>query len=58
MSYLSLDQAAERLNVSKRTIRRAIAAGELPAYRMGQRVVRVKADDVEALLRPIPTAAA
>ncbi|HEX5494447.1 MAG TPA: excisionase family DNA-binding protein, partial [Mycobacteriales bacterium] len=35
--YESLTEAADRIGVSTRTVRRWIAAGQLPAYRMGPR---------------------
>lgn len=37
---LTMDQAAEHANISRKTLQRAIAAGELPALRRG-RLVRV-----------------
>ena len=53
---ISLQAAASRLSVDKRTIRRRIADGVLPAYTVaGTRTVRVRESDVEALLQPIPT---
>lgn len=54
--WLSLAETAEHLQVTERTIRRMIAAGELPAYRLGKRLLRIDAADVDALLRPVPTA--
>lgn len=54
----SIDAAAERLGCSPRTVRRMIAAGELAGYRLGKRMLRVNLDEVEALLRRIPTASA
>jgi len=54
--YISLQEAADRLTVDKRTIRRRIADGLLPAYSVaGTRAVRVRVADVEALLVQIPT---
>lgn len=55
MSLLTIESAAEMLAVHPRTIRRYIAAGDLPAYRIGPRQIRVRHDDVTALLSPIPT---
>jgi len=57
--YVSLDEAAERFGVSARTLRRRIADGVLPAYRMAPgRLVKVRLNEAEAaLLRRIPTAA-
>lgn len=37
------------------TIRRKIAAGELRAYRCGK-TIRIKTDDLEAMMRPVPCA--
>ncbi len=53
--YLALAEAAEWYGVSERTLRRRIAEGRLPAYRVGPRAIRVKAEDVEALAERIPT---
>jgi excisionase family DNA binding protein len=54
--YLTLAEAADRLGLDPKTIRRYIAAGKLAGYRIGDgRYVRVLASDVDALLRPIPT---
>ncbi len=52
--YLTLAEAAEWYGVSERTLRRRIAEGRLPAFRIGPRSIRVKAVDVEALAEPIP----
>jgi excisionase family DNA binding protein len=54
--YVSLTVAAERLGVSERTIRRRIADGSLAGYRFGPRLLRVCREDLDAQLRPIPTA--
>jgi excisionase family DNA binding protein len=48
--------AAEYLGVTERTIRNYVSRGQLRAYRVGGRVVRIDQDDLDALLRPIPTA--
>lgn len=53
--YLSLEEAAEYLCVSEKTLRRRIADGTVPAYRLGHRVIRIKITDLDQLLRPIPT---
>ena len=43
LSLLTLEEAAKRVRVSTKTLRRAIAAGDLPAYRPGRlNVVREK----------------
>ena len=52
----SIQAAADYADVSTRSIRRWIARGELPAYRVGPRLIRVDLDDLDRLARPIPTA--
>ena len=42
--YLTLAQASFHAGLSTRTIRRAIAAGKIPAHRIG-RLIRIDADD-------------
>ena len=54
MSLLTIEGAADMLAVHPRTIRRYISSGDLPAYRIGSRLTRVRASDVDALLVPIP----
>jgi excisionase family DNA binding protein len=53
---LSLADAARLLDCSPRTVRRRISEGTLRAYRVGPRLVKIDLADVEALLRPIPSA--
>lgn len=52
---VSIGQAAEYLGVGSRTIRRRIADGSLTGYRIGSRVIRVDLNELDAMLRPIPT---
>jgi len=55
-SFISLRKAADMLDVSVRTLRRRVASGELPAFRSGRRIIRIRIDDVEKLLRRVPAA--
>lgn len=48
--FLSADQVAERLAVSRMTIYRLIHTGELPAHRVG-RSIRIRERDFDAYLR-------
>jgi len=48
--------AADYLGTSERTIRRYIAAGRLTGYRVGPRLIRVDLNELDTLLRQIPTA--
>lgn len=52
----SVAAASEYAACSPKTIRRYIATGRLTGYRMGPRLIRVDLDELDALLRPIPTA--
>jgi excisionase family DNA binding protein len=54
--YLSLEEAAEVMSLSKRTIRRRTSDGTIPAYQCGRRAIRVRLDELEAALRRIPSA--
>lgn len=56
--YESIPEAAARLGIHPKTLRRRIAEGKLPAYRLGHQIVRLNPDDVDALLRQIPSAVA
>jgi excisionase family DNA binding protein len=53
-NLITLAEAARRLHVSVRTVRRLIAYGYLPGYRVGPRVLRVHEDDVAAAVRRLP----
>jgi excisionase family DNA binding protein len=48
----TIKEAANHFNVHPDTIRRRVAAGELTAYRLGNRILRVDLDEAETLFRP------
>jgi excisionase family DNA binding protein len=50
---LTIAEVTNRYRVSRVTVWRWISEGRLPAYRLGQRKVRIKASDLEAVLAPI-----
>lgn len=52
----SIPHAADYVGVSSKTIRRMISRGELTGYRVGPRIIRVDLNQLDGLLRPIPTA--
>lgn len=54
--FVSIQDAADRAQVSTKFVRRRIADGTLTGYRVGARIIRVDLDEFDALLRPIPTA--
>ena len=50
--WLSYPEAAELSTLSVRSLKRLTAAGKLPCYVVGGKVLRLKASDVEALFVP------
>lgn len=52
----SLSEAAEHVGCSTRTLRRRVADGSLTGYRFGPRLLRIDLDELDAMLRPIPSA--
>ena len=54
--YISIKDAALCRDVSERTIRRWIASGILPAFRVGPTLIRIDPADLDELDRPIPSA--
>lgn len=55
---IGIQEAADRLGVSYRTVRRWIAAGRLTAVRVGPRLLKVSAADLDALMQPVGGGAA
>lgn len=55
--WLTIEQAAERLQVSVRTVERAVAAGTLAEYRpySNSRARRYRVQDVDAAMAPAAT---
>jgi excisionase family DNA binding protein len=47
---LTLDEVAQRLHLSRRTIERMVAAELLPAFRVGPRTIRIDPDELEEWL--------
>ncbi len=54
--YLSVEEAAQVMSVSAKTIRRRISDGTIPANQCGRRIIRIRLDELEAAFRPIPSA--
>lgn len=51
-AYLSVNDAAEYLGVTTRTVRQMIADGHLRGYRCGPRLIRLRRDEIDAALQP------
>ena len=53
--YLSIEEAAEVMSLSTKTIRRRISDGSIPAYRCGRRNIQIRLDELEAASRKLPS---
>ncbi len=54
--YISLQDAAEQLDVEQRTLPALGEFGPVGRLRFGDRLIRLDADEVERMGEPIPTA--
>ncbi|MCS7264889.1 MAG: helix-turn-helix domain-containing protein [Armatimonadetes bacterium] len=52
---LRLEEAAKRLGISKKTLWRWVSEGKLPAYRLGERLIFVREEDLKGLMTPYQT---
>lgn len=50
---MSIREAAAYIGTSTRTITRLVVSGDLKAYRFGQRLIRLRRSDLDALLVPV-----
>lgn len=57
-AYLGIPEAAAYLDVDHKTIRRLIASKRLPGWRLGNRIIKVKVTDLDAVLTPMQGGAA
>lgn len=56
INLITVREVCSQYGLSDSTIRRHIRSGQLPAYRIGPRLIKLNPADVEAvLLRPAPT---
>ena len=53
--WVSLREAARIYAVSTYTIRRRIASGDLPAVKLGYKIIRIRIADLDRLFPAIPT---
>ena len=51
MAYITRKQAADRLSVSVRVLDGLIARGQLPAYKIGSKLVRIDERDLEKYMK-------
>ncbi|GAC86097.1 putative phage excisionase [Gordonia paraffinivorans NBRC 108238] len=51
--WASLQEVAEYLGVTDRTIRQMIADGRLRGYRNGRKLIRIDLNEVDAAMRPM-----
>jgi excisionase family DNA binding protein len=48
-AYVGVAEAAVYLDVTEKTVRKMIARGELAAYRLNPRIIKIRIDDLDAL---------
>lgn len=53
--FFTIPEAAKLLKVSVSTVWRWIDSGALPAYRIGQRRIRIKKAELQTIIQPIKT---
>jgi excisionase family DNA binding protein len=53
---LTKQEIADLYGTTDRFVEKLIASGELPAYKLGGKLVRIRRSDALALLRPVRTA--
>lgn len=53
--WVSLREAARIYAVSTYTLRRRISSGDLPAVKLGYKLIRVRIEDLDKLFPAIPT---
>jgi excisionase family DNA binding protein len=53
MDVFTIADAASALHVHKDTVRKMIRTGELRAYRVSDRTIRIKAEDLAAALQVV-----
>jgi excisionase family DNA binding protein len=51
--YLSLATVADEHDISIKSLRRRVAEGTIPAYRVGSQL-RIREADLDRLVRPVP----
>lgn len=52
--WMTVAEVAHELAVTDRGVRKWIARGVLPAYKVGERAIRIRRTDVEGLITRIP----
>jgi excisionase family DNA binding protein len=55
-NFGTIATGASCYKVSEKTLRRWVAEGRITGYRFGPRMIRVDLNEIEQLLKPIPTA--
>jgi excisionase family DNA binding protein len=50
--YVTINETADYLGVTERTVRQMIVDGRLVGYRMGNRFIRLDLDEIDAAMQP------
>lgn len=51
--FIGIPEAATYLDVTTKTVRRMIARGQLDAFRLGDRLIKIRIADLDALMTPV-----
>jgi len=51
--FFTMAEVAELYRVDIRIVRKLITEGRLPAYHVGDKIIRIKRDDAEKMLVPV-----
>ncbi|ORB68806.1 hypothetical protein BST47_02670 [Mycolicibacterium tusciae] len=51
--FVGIPEAATYLDVTTKTVRRMISRGQLDAYRLGDRLIKIRISDLDALMIPV-----
>ena len=54
--YVTIDEAAKILAVSRVTVRKMISNGTLPGYQANRKLIRIRLEDLESAMQRIPAA--
>jgi excisionase family DNA binding protein len=52
--FVPIKEAEEKYSVNWYTLRRWIREGKITGYRIGDRLIRVDLDEIDALMKPLP----
>ena len=52
--YVTINEAAKIMAISRVTVRKMISNGTLPAYQANRKLIRIRLEDLESAMQRIP----